>query len=282
MTEQEYYNEYLLGLHQTEYNKVRFLSKEDKIDFGKEWLLNNNQTLIKIDNPERIDEIIAWSKLYDLNPLKTICTDKIKVREYLASKKLKFLLNDIYGIYDSFEEIDFNKLPSQFVIKCNHGSGFNIIISDKSKINLTEIKNQLNEWLSLNYAYIAGYEWQYENIKPKILIERYLTQPIIDWQWYMYKNQCYGISLSRKLSPTIIEQLAFVNEQGNKLDYYLGPKPNMYNYKSDTFEKMKPYVIELAKDFDFVRIDLYRFNNKIYFSELTFSPCSGKIEYHNW
>lgn len=282
MTEKEYYQEYLNGLHQTEYNKVRFLSKNERIEFGKEWLLNNNPTLKKIDNPSRIDEIIAWSKLYDLNPLKTNCTDKIKVREYIKNKNLEFLLNDIYGIYDTFEEINFDILPNQFVIKCNHGSGFNIIIQDKSKIDYTLIKKQINEWLSLNYAYIAGYEWQYENIKPKILIEKYLTQPIIDWQWYMYKNNCYGISLSRKITPSIIEQLAFVDENGKKLDYYLGPTPNMYNYKSDTFKKMKPYIIELAKDFDFVRIDLYRFNNKIYFGELTFSPCSGKILYHQW
>ncbi len=281
MTEQEYHNEYLNGLHQTEYNKFRFASDLEKIQFGREWLFNNNETLSKIDNPERIDEIIAWSKLYDLNPLKSNCSDKLKVRNYIDSKKLD-ILNEIYGIYDNFDEINFNNLPDQFVIKCNHGSGFNIIVKNKNEFNQIEAKIKIDEWMSLNYAYIAGYEWQYENIKPKILIEKYLTQPIIDWQWYMYKGNNYGVSLSRKISPEIIEHLAFVDQFGKKLNYYLGPKPNMYNYKSNTFNEMLPYVQELSKDFDFVRVDLYKFENKIYFGELTFTPCSGKILYNKW
>lgn len=282
MTEQEYYNEYLNGLHQSEYNKFRFASPLEKIKLGKEWLFNNNATLNTIDNPKRIDEIIAWSKLYDLNPLKTNCSDKLKVRTYINSKKFNYILNEIYGIYDTFDEIDFEKLPNQFVIKCNHGSGFNIIVKNKNDFDKIEAKTKIDEWMSLNYAYIAGYEWQYEKIEHKIIIEKYLIQPIIDWQWYMYKGNCYGVSLSRKISPEIIEHLAFVDRFGKKLNYYLGPKPNMHNYKSNTFDEMWPYVQELSKDFDFVRIDLYKVENKIYFSELTFTPCSGKILYNNW
>ena len=280
MTEKEYYNEYLNGLHQSEYNLFRFSDKETRIELARNWLFNNNETLKKIDTPERIDEIIAWSKLYDLNSLKKDCSDKIKVREYIANKGFNHLLNDIYGIYNSFDEIDFNKLPNQFVIKCNHGSGYNIIVKDKNIFNKNKAREQINEWMSLNYAYIAGYEWQYEYIKPMILIEKYLIQPIIDWQWYMYKGICYGVSFSRKISSDIIEHLAFIDQNGKKMDYYLGPKPNMFNYHSNTFAEMLPYVLELSKDFDFVRVDLYNFQGKIYFSELTFSPCSGKILYH--
>ena len=103
MTEKEYYNEYLNGLHQSEYNLFRFSDKETRIELARNWLFNNNETLKKIDTPERIDEIIAWSKLYDLNSLKKDCSDKIKVREYIANKGFNHLLNDIYGIYNAFD-----------------------------------------------------------------------------------------------------------------------------------------------------------------------------------
>ena len=128
-----------------------------------------------IDNPQTFSEKLQWMKLYYHNPLQTLCADKVKVRDYIKEKIGEEYLVPLIGVYDSADDIDFSTLPDRFVMKVNWGSGQNIIVKDKSKLNIKDAKKRLKNWLKPeSNHYYSGLEWVYKNIPPKIIIEEYL------------------------------------------------------------------------------------------------------------
>jgi hypothetical protein len=155
----------------------------------KKWWKKKMKSPINFDNPKTFNEKIQWLKLYDSTPIKILLSDKYKVRDYIAKKIGKEYLNTLYGVYDTFEDINFNILPNKFVIKCNHGSGYNIIVKDKSKLNLKVIKEKLDKWMNENFALAYGLELHYRDIKPKIIIEKYLDDGTGDLR--DYKITCF-------------------------------------------------------------------------------------------
>ena len=117
--------------------------------------------------------------------------DKYLVREWVAEKIGKEYLNTLYGVWDNADDIDFDRLPNSFVLKCNHGSGWNIIVKDKQDLDIAEARKQLNEWLHMNTFYL-GFEWQYKNITPKIICEAYLegmAETVYDYNIYCFHGQ---------------------------------------------------------------------------------------------
>lgn len=205
-------------------------------------------------------------------------TDKYEVREYILQKSDAHL-NKLYGVWDSADEIDFSKLPSRFVLKCTHGSGYNIIVRDKDKINKKEIIDKLNKWLSINY-YHVGRELNYKNITPRIICEEFLEE--IDNQCPEFKVFCfYGI-------PKFIQVnfwrtgVRYSNLYSDKWEYlpvkYGYDNDSSYELSADKAEVLR-IAMELSKPFDFVRVDLYSIRGEIYFSELTFGPGSGLVPF---
>jgi len=232
---------------------------------------------LNLDSPRSFNEKIQWLKLNDRTELHTICADKYKVREHISQTIGKeYLIPLLYETVNS-NNLTFDNLPSApFVIKANHDSGNVIIVKDKKKINWKFVQKFFTQLLKNNYYY-AGREWQYKNIKPRIILEKLLLDSnnnVPD----DYKLHCFN----GKLQFTQIDSNRFKNHKRNLYDNNWDLMPCCLIYENDipikkpnTMDKMQELAEILAKDFDYVRVDFYTINNKIFFGELTFHPESG-------
>lgn len=235
-----------------------------------------------LENPQTFSEKLQWYKLNARKPLMEQCADKFAVREYIQSLGYWHLLNDLLGVYDRVEDIDFAALPDRFVIKAAHGSGFNIIVKDKSELNLRHTKRMLKSWLHQNIAW-SGREWIYMNMPRRIVIEKYLedeTGGLRDYKFYCFN----GV-------PAIMQlEVGRFTEHNTRnfydMDWKLLPfgkelphDPNIKVEKPEMFEKMKKIAADLCKPFQYVRVDLYQVGGKVYFGELTFFPAGGAPDF---
>lgn len=251
----------------------------------KEYCLSKKEYLQKmfpnmnIDNPKTLSEKIQWLKIYDSTYLKAYCADKITVRDYCKNKLNIDLCIPLLKIYNKPEEIEWNKLPKQFVIKCNHGSAMNIIIQDKNSINKSSIYKKLNKWLTVKYGNLS-YELFYNLIEPKIIIEPYMKNKnkssLTDYKFLCFNGDpkfCEVIN-NRDTTDFCVNyydmDFNFVNIDYRSNTQKLDKKPI-------NFEIMKQYAKFLSKDFKLVRVDFYEVDNKVYLGELTFCPTSGRF-----
>lgn len=284
MTPEEYRQEWLKGLHQTDYNNCRFA--EDKTQFSIDWIKNKLPN-VNLENPQNLIDRINWCKIYDKDERKPIWADKISAHLELSLSSLKDIVISPAYIFrtNKFTKESFNTIPDgKWFFRCNHGSGWNMRFEKKKGNDPTYLISKLNEWLSLNYAYIGGYEWQYENINRGIIVQPDLGQ-LLDWQFWCENGEIKYIQLSRKLGKNLEEFICFTDSSCEYTDMYLGIKPMRFKLLSkekETYKKMKPIVEQLASDYKFVRVDLYSINDKVKFSELTFSPCSGNLISHDF
>lgn len=279
MTEEEYKKEWLNGQHQTDYNNCRFC--EDKTKYAIEWI-KKFQPNTNIEDPQNLVDRICNYKIYDKDPRKSRWSDKIGANYMLHEMDLDDLIIEPIRISRCYlTQHDYDELPNgKYIVKCNHGSGWNIKFEKKPGFNPNFMMSKIKEWYSLNYAYIAGYEWQYENIVPGIIIQPDYGE-LLDWSFWCENGKIEGVGLTKKYGKNFEEYLAFVDENGNESPWRIGLKPEMKNLsprQKEILEKMKPYAIKLAQDFKFVRVDLYWINNTVKFGELTFSPCGGLLE----
>lgn len=284
LSEAEYKQEWLNGLHQTDYNNCRFA--EDKTQFSIDWIKNKLPN-VNLENPQNLIDRINWCKIYDKDERKTLWADKISAHQELSLSSLKDIVITPAYIFrtNKFTKELFNTIPDgKWFFRCNHGSGWNMRFEKKKGNDPTYLISKLNEWLSLNYAYIGGYEWQYENINRGIIVQPDLGQ-LLDWQFWCENGEIKYIQLSRKLGKNLEEFICFTDSSCENTDMYLGIKPMRFKLLSkekETYKKMKPIVEQLASDYKFVRVDLYSINDKVKFSELTFSPCSGNLISHDF
>ena len=240
-----------------------------------------------IDNPRSFNEKLQWLKLYNEDPLLTKCADKYLVRDYVKEKIGEEYLIPLLGVWDSPDEIDFDKLPEQFVLKVNWGSGQNIIVKDKSKLDIEEAKAKLREWLKPHSNhYYFGFEWCYKNIQPKIIAEKYIEQ--MNGNLYDYKFFCFNGKA--KILEFITDR--YTNQANNFFDknlqklslQYDGKRNSDICLKKETTLSIKQLAEKLAQPFNFARTDFYEVNNKIYFGEITFYSANGigKFEPVEW
>lgn len=240
---------------------------------------------LNLKNPERFTEKIQWYKINYQIPLMTICADKYKIREYVREKGLEKMLPELYGVYDTFSEINFARLPNSFAVKSNNGSGTNIFIEDKNMMDYDEVKKTVNSWGKVNTLSV-GREWAYKNIEPKIIIEELLI-PEDEFQLNHgltdYKILCFNgkakyiwVDVDRDNN----HQRNFYSLNWEKIEV----KTDVPNFSYDIKKPAKlALMLELAetiaKDFPFVRVDYYYLNNKLYLGELTFYPWSGSVQF---
>jgi hypothetical protein len=228
--------------------------------------------------PKTFNEHLCALKLRDEELFYDKYTDKFEAREYVSHTVGEEILNEVYGAYKSFDEIDFDKLPDKFALKGTHGSGFNMIVKDKKNLDRARAKALFDKWLKINYYYIDR-EKNYKNILPRITAERFL-EPLNGL--FEYKIFCV------KGKPIFI-QYNFENENrrcSNIYDLNWVKIPVTYGYKAnDDFEKPKSFELaleiakKLSKPFEFVRVDLYNVDEKIIFSELTFHSGGGYLPF---
>lgn len=230
-------------------------------------------------NPITFNEKLQWLKLYDRKPIYTKLADKHAVREYISEKIGGEYLIPLIGVYDRVEDINFNKLPSQFVLKCTHDSGGVIICDDKEKLSIKKARRKLNKNLKQNF-YFRGREWPYKHIKPQIICEKYM----LDESGYELKD--YKILCFNGKAKCLFVCLNRNSKTGLNVDFYdmeWNPLPFERHYSSSgsliskphNFEEMVELAEKLAVDIPFVRVDFYEVDGRIYFGELTFFPGSG-------
>lgn len=279
LSEAEYKQEWLNGLHQTDYNNCRFA--EDKTQYAIDWVKKNLPD-VNLENPQTLVDRINYYKIFDKDKRKPFWADKILAYQTLSQSSLKdIVISPAYiFITDKFTKESYDTIPDgKWFFRCNHGSGWNMRFEKKKGNDPTYLISKLNEWLSLNYAYIGGYEWQYENINRGIIVQPDLGQ-LLDWQFWCENGEIKYIQLSRKLGKNLEEFICFTDSSCENTDMYISVKPMRFKLLSkekETYKKMKPIVEQLASDFKFVRVDLYSINGQVKFGETTFSPCSGKI-----
>lgn len=277
--------------HRIGYEDFRFATGfEDKRTLGRRWLLENAPHL-HVEDPENLADLIAHGKLYDMNPKKVLWADKCAVYKELYDLGLESIrIPVLYEKYkptdlDIREAIDCYGARNDCILKCNHGSGYNIRFNALEGVNTDFLVKKIRTWLDTNYAYIAGYEWHYEPIVPAILVQPSLTSRDVvplDYQFYCCDGEIVAIDIQRKLSKVLIEHLAFTDADGKDLDWCLGSWPLQHGLGRDQMEAveaMKPVVKRISSLFKFVRVDLFWINKRIYFCETTFCPSSGVLDY---
>lgn len=255
-----------------------FLHKNDLYKTKiKKWWYNLHKKPLNLDNPLTFNEKIQWLKLYDSTPIKTLLADKYEVRNYIKKVIGEEYLIPIYGVYDNSEDINFDKLPNKFVIKCNHGSGFNIIVKNKTELNLENIKKRLNIWMKQKYG-LNLVELHYRDMIPKIIIEKYMDDGTGDLR--DYKITCFN----GKPEFIWIDSERHTNHKRNLYDLNWNQLPYKINSHYATFQSPeKPKHLKkllnlasiLSKGFASVRVDFYIIQQKIYFGEMTFATSSG-------
>ncbi len=238
---------------------------------------------LNLEDPKTLDEKINWLKVYYYNPLYEKCSDKIEVRRYIEEKGFKEILTKLYFIYNDIDEIKLEDLPKKFVIKTTHSSGGVIVVNSKDSFDLKKAKKILQKSLN-NNLWNLNREWQYKNLKPRIIVEE-LIEPenddLIDYKFYCYKGQVKFIRVVRGLSKNHDE--CFQDFYDDKWNWINVKRPGHQNFgpvkKPKMFEEMKYIAKELSLDFEHVRVDLYCEFNKIYFGELTFTSGAGFNDY---
>lgn len=238
---------------------------------------------LNLKNPQRYTEKLQRYKLYYRDPIMKQCADKYEVRKFIEKKGLGKILNELYGVYDNPDEIDFEKLPDKFVIKTTSGAGGQnvFICDDKSRLDKKETKRQLRSWLRANPKKSFGREWVYESDDNRLIIEKYIESGdfsgLVDYKFFCFngKVKYMYVIADRKLGKSA--KLAIYDRDFNKLKYYRKDEEKLLKKieKPKHFNEMIKISERLSSDFPHVRVDLYNNNGKIIFGELTFFDGSG-------
>lgn len=237
------------------------------------------------DSPKLLKDKLMWLTRYYQQPEKTVCADKYKVREYVAGKGLSSILIPLLGVYDRAEDINFEVLPNQFVLKCNHGSGFNNIVLDKSKIDIASVRNKLNGWLRTDY-HKCFCEVQYKDVPRKIVCEELLAETApTEYQCWCINGEPDSLLVCRKNFDGSYDAGSFSTDFKQLYDRYGEEPVDGVLERPRNLETILEYSRVLSKDFPFVRADFYEVDGKIYFAELTFTPNGNyltkyKEEFH--
>lgn len=239
--------------------------------------LYKQRKLLNLKNPRTLNEKIQWSKLHERNPLMVQCVDKWRVREYVASQIGDEVLIPLLGVYSSVDQIPFGDLPPQFVLKANHGSGWNIICRNKAALDVDGAKKKLNKWLKSDFSRV-GREWAYRGIPPRICAEKYLAdargEPPADYKFFCFHGKVGFVQVDqdRFLQHTRSLYSPEWKKLPCALEYPIFPDEIA---KPENLDAMIELAEMLAKSFAFVRVDLYSVSGNIYFGELTFYPGKG-------
>ena len=280
VTDKDY--RFLVSTYFRKYDKMpddEFLKRKYKAIIGKE---------LNLEHPVTFNEKLQWLKLNDRKPEYTAYVDKYAVRQYIAQKLGEGYLIPLLGVWDKPEDIDFDALPDKFVLKCTHNSGLGMCIcKDKSKLNIGKVKKGLAKGLKQNY-YLYGREWPYKDVRPQIVAEPLLKDNnvpgsigtgLIDYKLYCFNGvpKFFYLGYANISNGYKRDQLTYMN-----MDWTLAPfyregheKVSFPIKKPAAWDEMVRIASVLSQNIPFVRVDLLYIDNRVLFSELTFSPGSG-------
>ena len=258
---------------------VKAISKTWYVRYQYKYITHHK---LNLKNPVRYTEKLQYLRLkvYPNEPLVSKCAGRSGLREYAKEMGFEDNLIEIYGIFDRFDDIDFDILPDQFVMKCTHACAFNYLCYDKSKIDKNALRKKFNKWLGTNYGK-KTVELHYSKIKPQIIIEK-----------FMFENGKLPIEYKIHVFNGVAKNMYVVTSRGVDIrynNYYIDWTPfdgSQFNgWKKSDYPLTKPanwdgmvkMAETLAKPFPFVRVDLYSIDGHIYISEMTFTPAKGTL-----
>ena len=271
--------------------KLRFIILE-KLNWLPDSIMLRLQYRIKMGfwpnfkHPKRFTEKLQLYKMNYRNPVMAQCVDKYEVRKYVERKGLGHILNDLYGVYDSIDEINFSSLPNKFVIKSTTGGGGQnvIIVKDKSRYNWDVLKHEILSWPRHKKGAISyGREWAYTGMDDtRILVEKLIENPtgdgnLVDYKFFCFDGEPRYLYVITDRKPGQYAYLSMYDNNFNKLPYYTSDERKLTRElpKPKNFDKMIEVARLLSEDFPHVRVDLYNIDGKVLFGELTFYDGSG-------
>ena len=238
---------------------------------------------LDLEHPKTYNEKLQWLKIYDHNPNYVNLVDKYEVKKIIEEKIGKEYIISTYGVYNSFDEIDFAKLPNQFVIKSTNDSGGVVVCQNKETFNILNAKKKINKSLKKNYFY-TNREWPYKNIQPRIIVEKYLEdtrdKELRDYKFFCFNGKVKFLFVASNRQGEGETYFDFFDNEYHHLDIINGHSnaPTM-PHKPKNFDLMISLAEKLSQDINHVRVDFYEANGKIYFGEMTFYHWSGLVAF---
>ena len=245
---------------------------------------NRMRKKLNLKNPQTFNEKLQWLKIYDRKPIYTTMVDKYEVKNYVADKIGDEYIIPTLGVWDSFDEIDFDALPDQFVLKCTHDSGGLVICKDKSKLNKEKAKKKIELSLNRNYYY-HGREWAYKDVKPRVIAEKYMedknSKDLKDYKFFCFDGKVKAMFIATdRFTQGVETKFDFYDTNFEHLPFTNGhPNAECVIEKPKHFEKMKELAEILSKGIPQIRVDFYEIDDEVYFGELTFFHWSGMVPF---
>lgn len=239
---------------------------------------------LNLKNPRTFSEKIQWLKLYDRRPEYSKMVDKCEVKKYVADIIGEEYIIPTLNVWNSFDEIDFDTLPNQFVLKCTHDSGGLVICTDKATFDKEAARKKIEASIKAKYFYHTR-EWSYKNVKPRIIAEQYMeddsTKDLRDYKFFAFDGDVKMLFIATERQEKDSEtKFDFFDSDFNHLDFINGhPNAKVTPAKPQNFELMKELASKLSKGIPHVRVDFYEVNGKVYFGELTFCHWSGLMPF---
>lgn len=252
------------------YSDEKFLRKLYRLRMGKE---------LDLGNPQTFSEKLQWLKLHNRKPEYSQMVDKVEAKKYVANIIGEEYIIPTLGVYNTPDEIDFDALPDQFVLKCTHDSGGLVVCKDKHNLDFVKTRERFKKWLKTNYYY-QNREWPYKNVRPRIIAEQYMEdendRELKDYKFFCFDGEpklCQIIA-GRQTAMTI----DFYDKDWIHQDFH---EPRKYPFAKEQhlppkeYEKMWKLASKLSQGHPFIRVDFYDINGEVFFGELTFFPTSG-------
>lgn len=240
---------------------------------------------LNLKNPETFNEKLQWLKLYNHKDIYTTMVDKYNAKKFIEDRVGPGYTIPTLGVYDKFDDIDFEKLPNQFVIKCTHDSGGLILCKDKNKLDIISAKKKINKILRKNYFW-KGREWPYKNVERKIIIEQFMNEIdefgencLTDYKFFCFNGEpkLFYIGRDKAKNPST----DFFDMNFNHLELTTkDPNASTPPQKPVCFEQMVEFAKILSKDVPFLRVDFYQIDNKLYCGEMTFFHNGGMSNFN--
>ena len=272
---------YLLGTKLGRiFSDKTYLKIKYRIVFGKK---------LNLKEPKTFNEKLQWLKLNDRKPQYTTMVDKYEAKKYIADRIGEQYVIPTIGVWDSFDDIDFDKLPDKFVLKCTHNSQGLVICRDKQKLDYQKIRKEVAKSLKNNFYWHCR-EWQYKNVVPRVMVEQYMEDSKgVGRNLNVFKIFCFNgepkLFQVIQNDKTKEETIDYFDVSWNRLDIRQNyPNSETHLKRPVNLEQMLEIAKKLSEGFPFLRVDLYEVNGKIYFSELTFHSDAGfaKFQPEEW
>lgn len=255
----------------------------DRIYLSIKFYLRHGKRL-NLSNPQTYSEKIQWLKLYGRRPIDTVLSDKYAVKEYISRTVGSQYVIPLLGVWNSFDEINFDSLPNQFVLKCTHDSGGIVVCKDKSSLDFKKARKILTRGLKHDY-YVFSREKAYKNIPRRIIAEEYKedsqTSELRDYKFFCFDGEPKLLFVASDRQKEGEEtKFDFFDMQYNHLPFINGhPNAKIQPQKPDKFDEMKLLAAKLSAGIPHVRVDFYEANGQVYFGEMTYSHWGGMVPF---